>query len=187
MIPETINFYLATWFLISILILLTLVIIKLNFCSTLLETIINSSIVSLLISLAYLLMDAPDVAMTEIALGSCLSSCVLLSFLSKLPKTQKYHLTQTRLISSSIIYLVFIIVFTLLGTELPEYGANNSPLQNHLTKYYIQNTKADIGISSFVAAILASYRGYDTFGETIVILIAGISVLLLLSKKVQHV
>lgn len=187
MIPETINFSLATCLLTSILILLVFVTIKLNFCRSLLEAVIISSIVSLLISLTYLLMDAPDVAMTEIALGSCLSTCVLLNFLSRLPNSQKYNITQTRLISSSMICLVFIIVFTLLGTELPEYGASNSPLQSHLSKYYIQHTKEDIGISSFVAAILASYRGYDTLGETIVILIAGISILLLFSKKVRDV
>jgi multicomponent Na+:H+ antiporter subunit B len=34
-----------------------------------------------------------------------------------------------------------------------------------------------------VAAVLASYRGFDTLGETALILIAGISVLLILSRS----
>jgi multicomponent Na+:H+ antiporter subunit B len=52
-----------------------------------------------------------------------------------------------------------------------------------LTKYYIENTKNDIGIPSIVAAILASYRGFDTLGETSVILIAGIAVILILARR----
>ncbi len=183
-IPDIINFQLASWLLMLILIILVVISIKLIFCNSLLETVIISSIFSLLIGLSYLLMDAPDVAMTEVALGACLSGCVFLGFLSKLPTIQKCNLKSTRVISSSIICIIFIVVLTVAGLDLPEYGAIDSPLQNHLTKYYIENTKSDIGIPSFVAALLASYRGYDTLGETIVILIAGISVLLLFSQKI---
>ncbi len=183
-IPDIINFQLASWLLMVILIMLVIASIKLIFCKSLLETVIITSIFSLLIGLSYLLMDAPDVAMTEVALGSCLSSCVFLGFLSKLPTVQKYNLKPTRVISSSIICIIFIVVLTFAGLDLLEYGAIDSPMQNHLTKYYIEHTKTDIGIPSFVAALLASYRGYDTLGETAVILIAGISVLLLFSQKI---
>ncbi len=182
-IPDIINFQLASWLLVGILILLVVVSIKLIFCNSLLETVIINSMFSLLIGLSYLLMDAPDVAMTEVALGACLSSCVFLGFLSKLPAIQNDNLKPTRVISSSIICIIFIVVLAFAGIDLLEYGAIDSPLQNHLTKYYIEHTKSDIGIPSFVAALLASYRGYDTLGETAVILIAGISVLLLFSQK----
>ena len=53
----------------------------------------------------------------------------------------------------------------------------------HNAKYYLENAKNDIGIPSVVAAILASYRGYDTLGETSVILIAGLAVILILAKR----
>lgn len=186
MVPEIINFQLATWLLAAILSILSVISIKLIFCNSLLETIIINSVFSVLITLSYLLMDAPDVAMTEVALGSCLSSCVLLSFLSRLLPYQKFDTNPLRVISSSFICLVFLIVFTLLGTELPEYGDASAPLQTNITRYYITHTKDEIGVPSFVAALLASYRGYDTLGETIVVLIAGISVLLLFSQKGKH-
>ena len=50
----------------------------------------------------------------------------------------------------------------------------------------IKNTKSEIGINSFVAAILASYRGFDTLCETCVIFLAGISVLLILGLNKKH-
>ncbi len=183
MMLEIINFQLASWLLIVILMMLTIISIKLIFCNSLLETAVISSVFSLLIGLSYLLMDAPDVAMTEVALGACLFSCVLLAFLNRLQAIQQCAVRPTRIISSSIICLIFIITFTFAGIDLLEYGSIDSPIQNHLTKYYIENTKNDIGIPSFIAALLASYRSYDTLGETAVILIAGISVLLLFSQK----
>ena len=43
----------------------------------------------------------------------------------------------------------------------------------------------EIGVQNVVSAVLASYRGYDTMGETTVIFTAGVGVLLLL-KHVQR-
>ena len=78
---------------------------------------------------------------------------------------------------------MYSIILTIASLDLPLYGHPNTEVQSHLTKYYIENTKNDIGIPSIVAAILASYRGYDTLGETSVILIAGIAVVLILARR----
>lgn len=183
LIPEIVLPNLSAWLLITTLILLCIVSIKLIISKTLLESVLFTSVFSLLISLAYLYMDAPDVAMTEVALGACLSTCVLLSFLNKLNPSQTKVLKPSRVISSSIICLCFFAITAFAGANLPIYGNVESPVQTHLTQYYIENTQNEIGIPSYVAALLASYRGYDTLGETAVILIAGISVLLLFSYK----
>ena len=45
---------------------------------------------------------------------------------------------------------------------------------------YIERTDRDIGVPNMVTAILASYRGYDTWGETTVIFTACVGVMLLL-------
>jgi len=44
----------------------------------------------------------------------------------------------------------------------------------------ILRTSAEIHIPNVVTAVLASYRGFDTFGEVVVIFAAGLGVLLLL-------
>lgn len=180
------NFELSNFLLNFIIFLLIIISIKIITAQDLLETVIFTSVFSLLIGVSYLIMDAPDVAMTEAALGACLSTCVYLNLLCKLPRDLK-NIQRTKIIQSSLVCLLFIVTLTYMGLNLPSYGDENAPLQTHLTKYYIENTGTDIGIPSFVAAILASYRGYDTLGETSVILIAGISVLLVLSKKPDDV
>jgi hypothetical protein len=40
-----------------------------------------------------------------------------------------------------------------------------------------------VGVPNIITAVLASYRGYDTLGETVVIFTAGIGVLLLLRGR----
>lgn len=179
-----IEFELGNFLLVIFLVLLTLVVFRLVKTKSLIENVLFMSTFSLFISICYLLMDAPDVAMTEVALGACLSTCVLLNFIKLIGDKVSINNSKTKIISSTIICLIFMFFLTLAGFNLPNYGDANSPLnQSFTSKYYLQSTQQDIGISSPVAAILASYRGYDTLGETSVVLIAGIAVLLILSSN----
>ncbi len=181
-VKTALNFDLGNYLLNLIAFLLILISIKIIFAKDLLNAVIAASIFSLLIGVSYLIMDAPDVAMTEAALGACLSTCVYLNLLSKLPPDLK-NIERTNIIPASLICLLFVVTLAYMGLELPNYGDDNAPIHIHSSKYYLENTSRDIGVPSFVAAILASYRAYDTLGETSVILIAGIAVLLIFSKE----
>ncbi len=185
MSPSILNFDFSSILLLVISSLLVVISIKLVLAKSLLETVIIMSVFSVLISVLYLLLDAPDVAMTEVALGSSLSTCVLLNFLKLVGSNGelKTQARRGRKIVALALCGAMVAALTLAGLALPEYGSATSPLQTHVSKYYLENTFNDTGLPSFVAAILASYRGYDTLGETSVILIAGLAVLLLLSRN----
>ncbi|WP_218460057.1 DUF4040 domain-containing protein [Rickettsia sp. TH2014] len=185
-VTTALNFDLGNYLLNLIAFLLILISIKIIFAKDLLNAVIAASIFSLLIGVSYLIMDAPDVAMTEAALGACLSTCVYLNLLRKLPPDLK-NIERTNIIPASLICLLFVVTLAYIGLELPNYGDDNAPIHMYSSKYYLANTSRDIGVPSFVAAILASYRAYDTLGETSVILIAGIAVLLVFSKKLEEV
>ena len=47
----------------------------------------------------------------------------------------------------------------------------------------IAETEEKVHVPNIVTAVLASFRGYDTFGETTVIFTAGVGVMLLLSAR----
>lgn len=166
--------------------LLTIAAIKVVFSKTLIETIIMMSVFSLLITTCYLLMDAPDVAMTEVAISGCLSTCILLKLLKLIPPLEEKRSKVLHITLAFGLCLVFGALLIFAGMDLPSYGSPETSVHTHISKYYIEHTKHDIGIPSFVAAILASYRGYDTLGETLVILIAGLGVLLLSSSTRQN-
>ena len=65
--------------------------------------------------------------------------------------------------------------------DMPNFGSSDTPAQTHVGPDYLQRIPQDIHVPNAVTAILASYRGYDTLGETAVVFAAGIGVLMLIS------
>lgn len=83
-----------------------------------------------------------------------------------------------------VLYLVLACVAGLLlmygAAELPAFGDPNSPASRHVSPRYIEKVMEETEVPNMVTAVLADYRGYDTFGETTVVFAAGISCLLIL-------
>lgn len=143
------------------------------------------SIFSTLVCIFYLLLDAPDVAMTEAAIGVCVSTVIIFTFLTKyynIPEVKR-KFDSVRFIYSIIAVTAVIMLFIEFDKIIPAFADTNSPINTLDSKYYIENTLEEIKIPAYVAAILGSYRGFDTMGETIVVLIAGIGFLLITAQK----
>jgi multicomponent Na+:H+ antiporter subunit B len=181
-IASTMGFSANMYLLTSISLMIIIVAAKLIFAKDLVENIVMMSVFSLFLALLYLIMDAPDVAMTEIALNACLSSCVLLNIINITGSSFERNVAKSKVFLSSALCLLLVGVLSWVGVDLVEYGDSDSPVHKHISKYYIEHTAEEIGTPSIVAAVLASYRGFDTLCETSLILIAGISVLLILSR-----
>ena len=64
--------------------------------------------------------------------------------------------------------------------DMPTWGDPNSPANAGVGYTYLQVTWFDTGIPNVVTPVLASYRGFDTLGETTVVFVAGLAVALLL-------
>lgn len=125
-----------------------------------------------------LLLDAPDVAFTEAAVGAGISTILALATLALTTRKAKQ-----RVRSPVVPLLVVVITGAVLvsGTlDMPRFGDPNSPANSYPVPSYIERTEEEIHIPNVVTAVLASYRGYDTLGETAVIFTAGIGVLILL-------
>ena len=69
---------------------------------------------------------------------------------------------------------------------MPLYGDPNAPTNLHVAPLYISDSMNQTGIPNIVTSVLASYRGYDTFGEVVVIFTAGIGVLALLGHGINR-
>jgi multicomponent Na+:H+ antiporter subunit B len=167
-------------FLLTLLIVVAVVIIILN---DLLAAIILSGLYSIISATVFVAMDAVDVALTEAAVGAGISTIILLGTLSFTKRIQKpqahnnyFALIVVCLTGSALIY----------GTlDMPSYGDPNSPANSHeqLAKHYLTKSKEEIDVPNVVTSVLASYRGYDTLGETAVVFTAAIGVLSLLGLR----
>ncbi|MEX2482553.1 MAG: DUF4040 domain-containing protein [Gammaproteobacteria bacterium] len=136
---------------------------------------------SLLSAGLFLIMDAADVAFTEAAVGAGISTVLLLATLSLVGHAEKP--TRHRA------YLALAVVLTTAGAlvwgtgDMPAFGADDNPAHVHVAPRYLQESGKEIGIPNVVTSVLASYRGFDTFGEVAVIFTAGIGVTLLLGGR----
>lgn len=137
-----------------------------------------AGIYSLLSAALFTALDAVDVAFTEAAVGAGISTILVLGTLSLVGHEQK---KSTR--SSVIPFLVVLVTGSILvyGTlDMPPYGDPGNPAHHHVAPHYLEESEHEIGIPNVVTSVLASYRGYDTMGETAVIFTAMVGVLLMM-------
>lgn len=164
-----------------------------------------TGIFSLLSAGLFTLMDAVDVAFTEAAVGAGISTVLILATLSLTSHEERQQ--SPRILPFGVVIIVgLLLVWGTIGMK--PYGDASAPMHTHLAaqfaekefkalKYYeaenngtlkpedeFQGEKSEgIGLPNLVTSILASYRGYDTMGETGVIFAAGVGVILLLSTR----
>lgn len=137
-----------------------------------------AGIYSLLSAGLFTTLDAVDVAFTEAAVGAGISTILVLGTLALVGHEQK------KARHSSMIPLVVVVLtgsILVYGTlDMPPYGDPANPAHHHVAPHYLEESEHEIGIPNVVTSVLASYRGYDTLGETTVIFTAMVGVLLLM-------
>ena len=125
-----------------------------------------------------LVLDAPDVAFTEASVGAGISTVLILATLS-LTTSEEKRPDHTPLLPLVVVLMTGAML--VWGTlDMPAFGDPDAPAHQHVAPRYLEDSPDEIGIPNVVTAVLASYRGYDTLGETTVIFTAGIGVLILL-------
>lgn len=152
---------------------------------TVIFTVVLTSAYSLIAALMFITLDAVDVAFTEASVGAGISTILFLAAMAYLPKEEEENLNSQILPAISCMVLGGILIWC--SYDLPEIGLLSSPIHQHIVPDYILGTRDDIDIPNIVTAVLASYRGYDTFGETIVVFTAGVAVLALLKNNTKAI
>lgn len=138
-------------------------------------------IFSLLSASLFTVMDAVDVAFTEAAVGAGISTVLMLATLGLVGREESRPRGRGWLPLTVVLVTGGALVFATL--DMPRFGDPNAPVHTHVAPRYIQDSPNETGVPNMVTSVLASYRGYDTLGETVVILTAGIGVLLLLGGR----
>ncbi len=142
---------------------------------------ILSGVYSLVMALVFTILDAVDVAFTEASVGAGITLTLMLAALSL---TTRYESRKApELLRRALALVVSCTIAIALGYAmfgLPDFGDPAAQMHRHVAPQYIAMAQAETGVPNIVTAVLASYRGYDTLGETTVIFTAGISVIALL-------
>lgn len=147
-----------------------------------------TGIYSLISAAFFVLMDAVDVAFTEASVGAGISTILMLSTLTL---TGQYEHPRRQQPKSALAVVIVTGILLIYGTlDMPDFGSKDAPINLHVNPHYINHSMEEIGVPNIVTSVLASYRGYDTLGETVVIFTAGLGVLALLgvspTKEAYH-
>ena len=167
-------------FLVSLMLVIAIFVINTR---KVISTILLTGTYSLVAALMFVSLDAVDVAFTEASVGAGISTILFLAALSYLPKEEKEEKFNIRNIYALSTCIIVAGLLIWASYDLPLVGQIDNPVQTHLARDFIDGSRNHIGIPNVVTSILASYRGYDTFGETVVIYTAGIAVLVLLHNN----
>ncbi len=143
--------------------------------------VVLSGIYSFLMASVMIVLDAVDVAMTEAAIGAGISTVLMLGalYLTKTHESDPIHSQIPALLIAIVI--AGVLVFGTL--DLPPFGEATNPIHLNVANYYLENSVKQTTVPNVVTSVLASYRGFDTLGETAVVFTAGIGVLMLLRGR----
>ena len=162
-------------FLVTMMVVLALLVLATR---RLFAAIVLAAAYSLISAAMFVNLDAVDVAFTEAAVGAGVTTVLLLAAMARLPIEEKRG---TALVAAPLaVCLVAGSLLVVAVLELPALGDPSSEVHRHVAPRYLSESDAVLHIPNVVTTILASYRGFDTLGEIIVIFTAGIGVLLLL-------
>ncbi len=165
-------------FLLALILVTTVAIVRLR---NLVAVVILLGLYSLLMASLWVILDAVDVAFTEAAVGAGISTILFLSAIVLVGREEKPPRRQP--IAALLIVVATGATLLYATADMPPFGAADNPIHRHVAPRYINESPEEIGIPNMVTSVLASYRGYDTLGETTVIFTAGIGVLALLGGR----
>ena len=165
---------------VALLLLLSVTALAIVRQQNLFAAVMMAGIYSVLSAGLFVVMDAVDVAFTEAAVGAGISTVLMLGTLALVGHSE--HKPKHR----PILPLLFVALtggVLVYGTlDMPPFGDPANPIHHHVAPHYLEESEHEIGVPNVVTSVLASYRGYDTMGETTVIFAAAVGVLLLLAR-----
>lgn len=133
---------------------------------------------SFLMATLLVALDAVDVSMTEASVGAGVLTVLLLGALHLCKSEEAKPVNKPWLPLAVSISTGALLIYGAFG--LPDFGDPAAPIHRNVVPRYMQN---ETDVPNVVTAVLASFRGYDTLGETTVVFTAGAGIIALLRRR----
>jgi len=150
-----------------------------------LGSIIAFSAYSLGIAIIWVFLRAPDVGLTEAAVGAGVMTILFLLTIAKTVRPAGERTFERVDLRAAGVAIALVAVLSTTLFALPAVGSADSAVAtDEVTNYYLANAYTEAGVENAVTAVLAAYRGFDTLGEAVVVYAAGVGLLLVLNREV---
>ncbi|MBV0910750.1 monovalent cation/H+ antiporter subunit A [Anianabacter salinae] len=132
-------------------------------------------VIGLMISLGFVFLSAPDLALTQISVET-VTILLLLLALHFLPKETPVESSGGRRFGDAAIAIAAGVAVAGLAYAFMTRDFNS------ISDFHLANSKSGGGGTNVVNVILVDFRGYDTYGEIIVLGIAGLAIFALMES-----
>ncbi|QPV62250.1 DUF4040 domain-containing protein [Halosimplex litoreum] len=140
---------------------------------------------SLGIAVIWVFLRAPDVGLTEAAVGAGIMTVLFLLTIAKTVRPADDEVLESVDLRALAVSLALVAVLSTTLVALPAVGDPGSAVaSDNVTDYYLDNAYEETEVKNAVTAVLAAYRGFDTLGEAVVVYSAGIGLLVVLDREV---
>ncbi|HET6674728.1 MAG TPA: monovalent cation/H+ antiporter subunit A [Nitrospiraceae bacterium] len=136
--------------------------------------VILAGVVGLVASITFAYFSAPDLSLTQLAV-EVVTTVVLLMALARLPQATPRESTTHRIVRDAA-----LAVIAGAGVALLSWAVLTRE-QDSIAWYFLENSVPGGGGHNVVNVLLVDFRGFDTFGEIIVLGMAAIGVWLVLA------
>ncbi|MEG1426234.1 MAG: DUF4040 domain-containing protein [Oscillospiraceae bacterium] len=187
------------YFKYGLLIFLVICAISVSLSKKLINTIIIFMSYSCVMSIIWVMLESPDLAITEAAVGAGVSSILFFVTLKKIHAVENEELVpkskdiaeaekhwEMKVFSKAykftalIVCVSIIIILLSVVSQLPRFGNPSNPDNNEVVERYITRGLQETGAVNIVTGMILDYRAFDTFGESCVLFIAATCVMILL-------
>lgn len=150
----------------------------------LLSSVISLGAVGVGTSIAFLMLQAPDLAITQIVVEVLALIILIRATISRDIETTGEGREFFGLAVVTIMVIATFIFGVEIMRELPRFGA---PLLTKagdtVSHYYLRHGLKDTGAANLVSSVILDFRAYDTLGEATVLFTAIMGALAILRKR----
>ncbi len=151
-----------------------------------LYSVISVGAVGFLLSIVFLFLSAPDLAITQIAV-----EVITLVLLLKRDRAEREPDPDHRISFGKLAALGMVIILAIftagMFAEFPEFG---SPVMDRFadapSNTYLRDGLEETGAANIVTAVLLDFRAYDTLGEATVLFCAVMGALTVLRRQAKN-
>ncbi len=152
----------------------------------LLAAVISVGAVGLILSVTFLFLAAPDIAIVQIVVEVLVLVILIRATISR-DTTAVSGDREFFGMAVSIVLLVVIVIFGIrVFSDIPQFGKPIIALfRDAPSNTYISRGLKDTGAANIVTSVILDYRAYDTLGEATVLFTAILGALAILRSKAR--
>jgi multisubunit Na+/H+ antiporter MnhB subunit len=143
-----------------------------------LSSVISCGVVGAAVSIAFLMLGAPDIAITQVVVEILILVILIRATITVDNTAIDAHWDTFAVVSSLIFFGLFLVFAFLAVQDLPRFG---HPIMK-VSQQYLETALQKTGAANVVSSVVLDFRGLDTLGEATVLFVSILGAFVILRR-----